>query len=365
MPKKFLAVLLLGLGLMLCSPSLQAIPEGGDSTRRIGILPVPAIGFSPETKLYFGTVSLFTLRLYDDSLQRISNAKAEITYSLNKQLILQMAGTLIFREERYILQADNSFQKFPELVWGLGQNTRSDSSELYEGNRLEFDNVMLKKVRGAWFAGLGMRVQNVSKLEYIDGGLFDRNLLPGREGGWSNGLGYMLRYDSRENLFNPAPGNHYLSFRHDWFSESWGSAYVFQRLTLDARTYLSLFKRGTLAFQLFAQATPGDAPFRMMPLLGSASHMRGYYRGRYRDEYYGSAQAEYRFKVWRWAGLAIFGGAGDISPTIDQFGLNGLKPTVGGGLRILVDKAENINLRLDFAYGKESSGFYVSFGEAF
>jgi hypothetical protein len=42
------------------------------------------------------------------------------------------------------------------------------------------------------------------------------------------------------------------------------------------------------------------------------------------------------------------------------------KPNGGLGLRILVDKSENTNLRLDYAVGSGGQdGFYVAFGESF
>lgn len=42
------------------------------------------------------------------------------------------------------------------------------------------------------------------------------------------------------------------------------------------------------------------------------------------------------------------------------------KPNAGVGLRFLVDKNENTNLRFDYAVGVQNqSGFYISFGESF
>jgi outer membrane protein assembly factor BamA len=104
----------------------------------------------------------------------------------------------------------------------------------------------------------------------------------------------------------------------------------------------------------------------MMGLLGSDSDMRGYYRGRYRDRQYVAFQTEYRSPVfWRIGGTA-FGGAGDVVPQLQAFRLQELKPSYGLGLRFLIDRQENINLRFDYAIGKDgANGFYVSFGEAF
>ncbi|MBD3386034.1 hypothetical protein GF407_14050 [candidate division KSB1 bacterium] len=42
-----------------------------------------------------------------------------------------------------------------------------------------------------------------------------------------------------------------------------------------------------------------------------------------------------------------------------------LKYTYGLGLRFQLNPKENINVRLDFGFGKESSGLYLAIGEAF
>lgn len=45
--------------------------------------------------------------------------------------------------------------------------------------------------------------------------------------------------------------------------------------------------------------------------------------------------------------------------------MNSFKPSYGFGFRYLLDRKEGINLRFDFGYGKNSSGFYFTAGEAF
>jgi len=42
-----------------------------------------------------------------------------------------------------------------------------------------------------------------------------------------------------------------------------------------------------------------------------------------------------------------------------------MKPSVGTGLRIMIDKAERLNMRLDFGFGDDTSGFYLNVTEAF
>ncbi|HKJ78497.1 MAG TPA: hypothetical protein VKA10_03135, partial [Prolixibacteraceae bacterium] len=57
--------------------------------RKITVLPVPAIGYSPETKTYVGAVALFTIKNLTDTLTRTSNADFEFNYTWNKQVIIE------------------------------------------------------------------------------------------------------------------------------------------------------------------------------------------------------------------------------------------------------------------------------------
>jgi hypothetical protein len=76
-------------------------------------------------------------------------------------------------------------------------------------------------------------------------------------------------------------------------------------------------------------------------------------------------QGEYRFPVvWRF-GLVGFAGVGRVSSTISQLNFTGLKDSYGFGVRYAVDRAEKLNLRLDFGWGRNSSGIYFNLTEAF
>jgi len=109
-----------------------------------------------------------------------------------------------------------------------------------------------------------------------------------------------------------------------------------------------------------------NPPFQLLSLFGGRERMRGYYEGRYRDKNMMVFQMEYRvMPVWWRLGLVGFLGFGDVSNTIKNFKLRDFKYSVGGGIRYLFSREEKMNLRLDFGYGKDSSGIYITIGEAF
>ncbi|MCS7086512.1 MAG: BamA/TamA family outer membrane protein, partial [Bacteroidia bacterium] len=93
--------------------------------------------------------------------------------------------------------------------------------------------------------------------------------------------------------------------------------------------------------------------------------MRGYFRDRFRDKHYAAAQIEYRAPLFWRLGAALFAGVGDVSQHPLSFRYSTLKHSVGAGLRFMADRKERVNLRFDFAVGRNETAFYLSFGEAF
>ena len=93
--------------------------------------------------------------------------------------------------------------------------------------------------------------------------------------------------------------------------------------------------------------------------------MRGYYEGRYRDKNMIVFQMEHRMPVWWRFGMVGFLGFGDVSDTIRNFALKEFKHSIGFGIRYLLNPEEKLNIRLDYAFGKDTSGFYITWFEAF
>ena len=93
--------------------------------------------------------------------------------------------------------------------------------------------------------------------------------------------------------------------------------------------------------------------------------MRGYFQGRYRDNNYIAAQLEYRIRVWWRFGMVGFIGAGDVADKISTFDIGEFKYSYGAGLRFRIDETELLDLRIDIGFGKNTSGFYFHYNQAF
>ena len=65
-------------------------------------------------------------------------------------------------------------------------------------------------------------------------------------------------------------------------------------------------------------------------------------------------------------GAVAFGGTGEVVPGVSQaFRLNNLLSAGGGGARFQLSKAYRVNLRADFARGKDTWTWSMGVGEAF
>lgn len=341
----------------------DTIPE----SKRVQAFPVPAIGKSIETGWYFGAVCLFKFsHLFKTN--KYSTGKAEFNYTLNRQVIANTSWFLYTGNNRHIIIGDQSYLYFPEYYYGIGNQTPASGELYYTANRLELYNSLLWKVNSPLYLGVSLKAQRVWSLN-PQVGLNDevRNELVINNAGWSVGAGAHLMADKRDRILNPSAGSFFLDIENITYRKEniTRQTRVFSSIKTDLRVYRKLFNRSVVAFQLYSLNTFGHAPYRLMGLLGSDSHMRGYYQGRYRDDHYLTVQAEARIRLNNWFGVTAFTGLGDVFSGPSDVTVNTVKYSVGGGVRVLVDKNDRINLRLDYAIGKETSGFYVAFGEAF
>jgi len=88
--------------------------------------------------------------------------------------------------------------------------------------------------------------------------------------------------------------------------------------------------------------------------------------GAFQDERLLAAQAEYRLELfWRFSVVGFFG-VGQVAAGFDQFKKSNWLPGGGFGFRILVARENHVNLRVDFAWGRNNnSATYINGAEAF
>lgn len=177
-------------------------------------------------------------------------------------------------------------------------------------------------------------------------------------------LGFAVKRDSRLNRFYPTQGM-LLKFTGDLFSQGLGSKYTFQSYKFTFNKYQGFGEKQVLAYNLFLCGTGGQPPFYANCVYGMENELRGYQAGRYLDRYMFATQLEYRLAAFWRLGFVGFGGVGGVAPGAGQFRTDQLLPSGGTGIRFLLSKKFHVNLRTDFAWGRNGFTWSVGVGEAF
>lgn len=338
-----------------------------DSAKHKHILIFPVIARSIETSWSFGLAGSSTFHLSKfDSATRTSNIQSILLYSLKKQFIAAITGSIYFKNEEYILHEQLSYSSFPDKFWGIGKYT-SGKPEDYKFNQYYIYLHLMKNLGNKLFAGLLFEFQNVLEVDYVKGGLFDQQNIVGRTPYKVSGLGLSFTFDNRNNAFAPDKG-YFAQLYFNHFDKGFGSNYNYTNLVVDCRKFISIYKKQVLALQAFSFTNFGDEiPLRSLATFGGANLMRGYYAGRYRDKQQFIFQTEYRIPISKRLGAVAFYSLGDVGNSLHEFAIKDLKYAYGGGLRIALNKSEKLNLRLDYGIGqgKKNNGFYLQLGESF
>jgi hypothetical protein len=323
----------------------------------IRILPVPDFGYAPETSTYIGAVSLFTIDFYKDSSTRVSNAKFEVNYTWKRQAIIEAGWNYFFNKEKWYTQGTLHYSKYPDLYYGIGGQTPDSAVVHYQSKRIIADVNFLRRIGKGFFIGPKIVYNNYYSLQYDSAEVFYPELIAGNvfKGG------YTVLKDTRNNLLNAAKGIYF-----EWSNVFSFSKQQYSKYYLDIRKYYTPVKNLTAAVRLYNEFTAGTPLFYDYALIGGDKLVRGYYYGRFRDKNISTLQAEVRaMLIWR-LGLAAFGGITRLYPAFNEFNFSNIKPNYGAGLRFLIDRKNNINLRFDYALGANGQdGFYVAFGESF
>jgi hypothetical protein len=348
------------------APKLFAQQPQPDSTqaKRTGWTGYPFIFYTPETKTGGGgAINYFFREAGSATNARPSTLVPIFVYTQRQQISTAFMSDVYWEHGKNHFVGTVSYANWPNQFYGIGNNT-SNKAEDFTQRVVVLDLRYLRQMRRGMYAGVQYLFLNSKLTETEAGGkLASRDIL-GSEAGTASGVGALVNWDTRDNIFYPFSGSFY-QFSARVFHDRLSSDFDFTNYQIDLRQYFPLASSHVLAVQGYMNVINGDAPFYMISTLGGQNLMRGLYEGRYRDKNVIAAQLEYRLPMWRRFGAVAFAGLGEVAPKIGDFELKSFKHTAGLGLRYQLVPAEKINLRMDFGWSKDSSGFYVALTEAF
>ena len=326
--------------------------------------PAPIISYSTETSWVFGLAKFNAFDLNKkDTISKASSVSEIVGFSFNGQMYLDVSANFHWDENRNIGELTFGLEKFPRQFWGVGNEIDPDTSALVTKSFLNISPVYKRMVLPNFFIGIKYTYYNVFNIKYSLDSIYHPEVYRGYDGGLNSGIGGLLTYDSRDNIYNATKGM-FIQFDAEFYSKAFGSKFVFNRYRFDIRKYHPVGKF-TFAYQLFTESNFGDLPVYSYAMMGGSYRMRGYYEGQYRDKVIVDGQFELRRHLFWLLGATAFVSVGQVAPTYADFRSDHIRVTAGGGLRLMVDKVHKTNLRFDMGFGKDTFTFFFGFSEAF
>ena len=282
----------------------------------------------------------------------------------NGSRAIALGGEVYFKKNSYRTTAIYARGNLNYDLYGIGSGDSQPRLPLNQTGQVVFAEFLR---RTWWKLFLGPRFLWGSSLITLRPGNVGAVPLPPDLGLDTNltAVGFRVNRDTRPNRFYPTTGT-LLDFTADFFSQGLGSKYSFQSYKINLNKYWNLTQNHVLASGSFACLTGSEPPFYGNCIYGTNGQLRGYTAGRYLDRYMLGTQLEYRLALPKRFGFVGFAGLGEVIPGGNQtFRNKNFLPSGGAGVRFELSEKYHVNLRVDFAQGKDSHTWSVGVGEAF
>lgn len=269
-----------------------------------------------------------------------------------------------FPHDRFRSHAKLDLTTFKNQFWGLGyeQNDDDENKSLFTRNQIEFQGNFLFRAAKDLYIGPSLyynyyaAVKRDALCEQLLGDLRRREQV--------GAVGIALSYDTRD-LIHDAHKGMYISYEQR-LSPSFlnTSAKTYTTTQFQLCGYQPAWRGCIIAAELHTQLNAGnEVPWSQYAQVGTNDRMRGYYRGRYRDRNIVEGQLEFRQHLWKRFGMVWWVGAANAFYDTHTWKLNHTLPNYGIGLRWRFKPG--VNVRMDYGFTRNGSGFVFCINEAF
>jgi hypothetical protein len=316
--------------------------------------------YNTDSKFGVAVMGVSTFRLKGcDTTEQFSNAQLSFSLSTAKFWSLVFKGNLFTPREavRVNYWADLSYE--PSYFWGIGY----DNGHNDQNKTMQHKHYLIAKVEGLFRVARGLhmgptvlfnfnRSDNIARPWLLEGQALTT---------YNYGVGAVLEYDSRD-LITDAHKGVYFHLGQLFRPKFLWNRYAFSTTEFQACYYHPVWKGGIVASEVMGQFNYGNPSWGMMAQVGDSYHMRGYYRGRYRDKHMLNFQVELRQHLWHRHGITLWLGGGTAFHNQSTF--KHFLPNWGIGYRFAFRRRMNVRLDIGWAKGGES-GIIFGINEAF
>ena len=336
-----------------------------DETKAIDMSYLPTAYYTPEKK--FG-VGLLMVGLYktDNASpeEQPSSLVLNSFVSMNNSYGVEVENMTFFNQGKQRLLLELELHNEASVYYGQGieQGDLDSNHHEFEEQLFSFKPRWMTEVADNYFIGIGADLiyASAGKLELVETEtpVDSADILPNN---FSSGVVITSIYDSRDYRLNATKG---WLFQIDAGLYHNNQSSSFSTYNIELANYIDLGSSapGLIAWQVQGHFTDGDVPWNMLPDLGGSNAMRGYIKGRYRDEQMMMGQVEYRLPIFQRYGMVFWGAVGSVAPHVSDL-TEELLTSYGTGFRFNIK--DNINLRFDVGVGENETNFYLNVNEVF
>ena len=328
----------------------------------------PSLGYSDETGVYAGGLAY----LRYGSIETDSTSQKNLIYfstevSEKNQYSIHLMPKIHLKNGKYTILANVKFKHWPSIFYGIGNEHIQDVEEQYTKQEYDIKLEFKRRITNIWQAALICELLHFQIKKMEEDGLLATGEISGSEDNLTSGIGLSLSYDTRDSDTYPQNGCFY-NFNSVLFSDIFASDYNFIRSEIDLRQYLTIFPNQTLAFQGYFSTVSDEVPFHRMSYLNDK--MRAVTANKFIDRHSIVFRIENRIFPWSHTLLERFGfvaflETGEVSGSIGDFSLNGLKLSYGVGLRISFLMNDRLNVRFDIGFGEQDQSLSMGSREEF
>jgi len=271
-------------------------------------------------------------------------------------------------KERLFVEGGLRYRNYPEEeFWGLGPDSRKERRSTFRLEDVDYT------------AAIGIRPRKWLRVG-ITGGLLNVNTGPGQNRDRPSiddefapeeapGLdrqpdywhaGSFVDVDYRDKPSDPRSGGSY-RFQWNYNHDRDFGRFSFRSFDIDLQQYFPVADgRDTIAVRsliLLTDTSPGqEIPFFLQPTAGGGGDLRGFHQYRFRDRNRLVFNVEYRWGMFSFFDVIVFGDAGKVFPRPGGFGLNSLEGSAGSGGRLKL--GGRVFVGADFGVSREGVRFW-------
>lgn len=322
---------------------------------------VAAPSYTREASFGIGGAASGLYRLdRTDSIMQPSDISINGNMSIEGMYVINIRGNNNFKGNKSRLSYQVSFSNQPLYLWGISYDDCVQNPAVkYTRQRVGLDVDYVYKITDDIHIGTSLSVNHskAHKLENI-------SYLNGQKQSYFFvGTGLSIQYDTRDFILTPTRGI-YLMLKEMVYPQVFGNYHKTLLSTIFiADAYQKLWKGAVIAADFYGRINDNSSPWALREELGGSFRMRGYYSGRYTDNSQVSAQVELRQRLYKRLGCVGWIGAGTVFPSLKKMRMGNVLPNYGLGIRF--EFKHNVNVRLDYGFGKDTKGFVLNLAEAF